>query len=328
MQWVRDRAGVASFAVTCVLAGGNAVGIRFSNRELDPLWGASLRFGAAALLLLAIMAALRLPWPRGRALAGSVLFGMLNFGVTFGLAYYALVHIHAGLGQTLLALVPLAALLLAVAQHQERFRLTGLAGTVCAVGGVAVVSQAPLQADVPLGALLAALGAVLSLAQAAVLVRRLPKVHPVTMNAVGMTAAAAALFAVSRAVGDAWVLPERAATWWALAYLVVAGSVLTFVFYLLVIQRWGASRAAYVFVVIPVVAIAVSAWLDDEPLTWSLLLGAPLIIAGVYLGALRPATTTSEEPPEPPDRSGPPDRPGPPGPPEAPGGREASDRPE
>ena len=33
-----DRVALASFVVMSVLAGGNAVAIRFSNRELDPLW--------------------------------------------------------------------------------------------------------------------------------------------------------------------------------------------------------------------------------------------------------------------------------------------------
>jgi drug/metabolite transporter (DMT)-like permease len=212
---------------------------------------------------------------------------VLNFGVPFSLAYYALVYIHAGLGQTLLALVPLATLLLAVAQGQEHFHTAALLGTLIAVAGVAVVSQAPLRADVPLPVLLAALGAVVSFAEAAVLVKRLPEVHPVTMNAVGMGAAAVLLFAGSFAAGDRWALPELADTWWALAYLVVAGSVLTFVLYLMVIQRWGGPRAAYLFVVVPVVAIVVSAWLDDEPLTVSLLVGTPLILVGVYVGALR-----------------------------------------
>ncbi|MBB1261382.1 DMT family transporter [Streptomyces alkaliterrae] len=284
-----DRPGLVAFAAAALFAGGNAVGIRFSNRELDALWGAALRFGAAAVLLLLIMAASRLALPRGRALAGAVLFGLLNFGLTFSLTYYALVRLHAGLTQTILALVPLAALLLAVAQRQERLRPAAVAGTLVAVAGVALVTQAPLRSAVPVLSVLAMLGAVLCLAQAAVLVRRLPKVHPVTMNAVGMTAAAVALFAGSLAAGDRWELPVRAATWWALGYLVVAGSVLTFVLYLFVIGRWGASRAAYVFVLVPVVTIVLSAWLDDEPLTGYLLFGAPLILLGVYLGALRPA---------------------------------------
>ncbi|HEX2143290.1 MAG TPA: EamA family transporter [Glycomyces sp.] len=287
MRRRNDRVGVALFVAASILAGGNAVGVRFSNRELDPLWGASARFGAAAVILLAIMAVRGLPMPRGRPLAGTVLFGMLNFAVPFALAYYALVHIHAGLGQTLLSLVPLVTLLLSAAQHQERFRSSLLVGTVLAVTGVAVIAQAPLRGDVPLPALLAVLGAVLSFAQASILVHRLPKTNPVTMNAVGMTAAALALLVGSIAVGDQWVLPERAETWWAIAYLVVGGSVLTFILYVQLIARWGPSRSSYAFVVIPVVTIMLSAWLDDEPLTWSLLAGAPLILLGVYFGALR-----------------------------------------
>ena len=39
-----NGAALAAFIVGALLAGGNAVGIRVSNRELDPLWGAGLRF--------------------------------------------------------------------------------------------------------------------------------------------------------------------------------------------------------------------------------------------------------------------------------------------
>ena len=125
----RERVALASFVAGALLAGGNGVSIRFSNRELPPLWGAGLRFSLAAALLLVVMAVLRLPVPRGRALTGALLYGALNFGAAFALAYYALLRLHAGLGQTLLALVPLATLLLAVAQRQERLRAAAVIGT-------------------------------------------------------------------------------------------------------------------------------------------------------------------------------------------------------
>jgi drug/metabolite transporter (DMT)-like permease len=51
-------------------------------------------------------------------LSGSLLDGMLNFGASFASIYYGLVHAQAGLGQTLLALVPLATLLLALLWRQ------------------------------------------------------------------------------------------------------------------------------------------------------------------------------------------------------------------
>ena len=285
----RERVALACFLGSALLAGGNGVSIRFSNRELPPLWGAGLRFSLAAALLLVVMAVLRLPFPRGRALAGALLYGALNFGAAFALAYYALVRLHAGLGQTLLALVPLATLLLAVAQHQERLRLAAVIGTLLALVGIAVISQGPLGASVPLGSLLAALASAVCIAQAAVLVRRFPAVHPVTMNAVGMTTGAVLLLAGSVLAGEPRLLPQRAATWAAVGYLVVVGSVVVFVLYLVVLRYWAASRAAYAFVLIPFVTVVLSAWLDNEPLGPGLLLGGLLVLAGVYVGALRPS---------------------------------------
>jgi hypothetical protein len=48
----RERMTFAAFVTGAVLAGGNGVSIRFSNRELAPLWGAGLRFSLAAAILL------------------------------------------------------------------------------------------------------------------------------------------------------------------------------------------------------------------------------------------------------------------------------------
>ncbi len=288
-----ERLALTAFVAQVVLAGGNAVGIRFSNRELAPLWGAGLRFSLAAALLLAIMVAMKLGFPRGQALTGALLYGLFNVGLSFALIYYGLIHIHAGLGQTLLAIVPLATLLLAVLWGQERLRLVAAAGTLLALAGVAVMSRAPLQEAVPLPSLLAVLGGAVCFAQALVLVRRYPHVHPVTMNAVGMTAGAAVLLAASLALGEPRTLPERAETWVALGYLAVIGSVAVFLLLLVVLEYWTASRASYAFVLIPMVTVLLSAWLDDEPISSSLLLGGLLILTGVYIGALRPPRVTA-----------------------------------
>jgi drug/metabolite transporter (DMT)-like permease len=291
-----EQLALAAFIVESVLAGGNAVGVRFSNRELDPLWGAGLRFSLAALLLGSVMAVMRLALPRGRALAGAMVFGALMFGATFGLAYYALVRIHAGLGQTLLALVPLATLLLAVAQRQERLRAAAIAGTLLSLVGIALISGLSERESVPLISLLAMLAAVFCFAQATVLVRHFPPVHPVTLNAVGMATGALVLVVLSLLFRESIVMPERTETWIALAYLVAVGSGVVFVLYVVVIRLWSASRAAYGFVVTPVVTVVLSAWLDDEPITAGLVFGGVLVLAGVYIGALRPASDSESAP--------------------------------
>ena len=284
-----EQTPLVAFVAMSLLAGGNAVAIRYSNRELDPLWGAALRFALATGLLALVMLALRLSVPSGHSLTGAILYGALGIGGAFALAYYGLVEIHAGLGQTLLALVPLVTLLLAIVQRQERLRGGALVGGVVAIAGIAVMSNATVRADVPLLSLLALVGGAFCFAEAAILVRRFPPVHPVTMNAVGMATGALLLLAGALAAGESIELPERTATWLAIAYVVPVGSVRVFVLYLVVLRYWAASRAAYEFVLIPLVTVALSAWLDSEPITLELIFGGALVLAGVYVGALRGA---------------------------------------
>lgn len=270
------------------LAGGNGVGIRFSNRELPPLWGACLRFTLAAALLLIVALIMGLRLPRGRALAGSILYGTLNFAVGFGSFYLALVTLHAGFGQILLALVPLATLVLAVFWRQEQLTAPALAAVVLAAGGIMVMTGLPAGEPVAWKAVAMALVSVLSLAQATVVARRLPQVHPVMQNAVGMVAASAVLFLGSVLAGERPSLPASAETWMAIGYLVTAGSVLVFVLFLIVVRHWSASRAAYVFVLSPLTAIALSAGLDEEPVGIGLIGGGALVLAAAYFGAIRP----------------------------------------
>jgi drug/metabolite transporter (DMT)-like permease len=284
---------VAAFVTSALLAGGNAVAIRFSNRELAPLWGAGLRFTLAAVLLVAVMAALKLAFPRGRALTGAVLWGLFQFAGAFGLYYYALVRVQAGLGQTILALVPLATLLLAVLQRQERLRGAAVVGTLLGLVGVGLISRDPLRESVPLPSLLAVLGSVLCFAEANVLARRLTHLHPVAMNTVGMIVSAGVLIAGSVLVGESLVLPERVATWVALGYVAALGSVVVFLLIVFVLQHWSASRAAYVMVLIPFVTVGLSALLDQEPLGPGLVLGGLVVLTGVYVGALRPARASA-----------------------------------
>ena len=59
MRLGRDGTALAAFSVGTLLAGGNAVGVRVSNRELDPLWGAFLRFALAAAVRFAFFSPLR-----------------------------------------------------------------------------------------------------------------------------------------------------------------------------------------------------------------------------------------------------------------------------
>lgn len=290
---VRNHVAIASFVGSSVLAGGNAVAIKFSNQELPPLWGASFRFLLAAGILFAAVAIMRLRLPRGRELVSTLMFGALNFGGAFALGYYALVYLDAGVAGALLALTPLATLLLAVVQRQERLRLGAVVGALLALAGVGFISGTAIEASVPTLALVAALGSVLCFAEAAVIARWFHAPHPLVVNAVGMAAGVAVLIVSSLLAGEHIALPQRLTTWLAIAYLVPFGSIAVFILYLVLLRHWAASRAVYVDVVIPFVTVLLAVWLLHEQITAALVLGGLLIVAGVYIGALHTQSLVS-----------------------------------
>jgi len=283
------RATLLAFAAIVVLGGINGTAIRVGNAELGPFWGATLRFGIAAVVLFAIVRARRLPLPRGRALLGSALYGFLSFGITFALINWALVDTPAGLAQVILALVPLLTLLLAVIQGAEGFRIQSAAGALVSLAGVALVFGERLGGDVPLLSMLAVLLAAVSIAEANVVAKRLPRCHPVANNAVGMGVGALVVLALAFISGEQMAVPARPETLVALGYLALIGSVVVFTLYLFVIERWTASATSYALLLMPLVSVVVAAVVLNEPITPILVLGGVLVLAGVYLGAFAPS---------------------------------------
>ncbi|MDQ7844806.1 MAG: EamA family transporter [Armatimonadota bacterium] len=297
-----DRLTLLVFAVIVLIGGTNFVAVRFSNRELPPFWGASLRFAAAALLLLGLALVQRVPLPRGRALLGAVIYGLLGFGAGYAFAYWGLRHVPAGLAAVVLASAPLLTFLLAVLHRQEPFRWPTLAGGVIALAGIAVVFRGSVSSEVPYGSMLAMVAAAVCVAESTVLVKQFPKTHPVSTNVVALAAGVVVLAALSLLLREPWAIPARTGTWIALAYLVLLGSSTAFVLFLFVLKRWTASAANYQFVLFPIVAIVVAAILEGARVSASLLVGGGLVLASVYAAVISqplPVETRPKLGPEP-----------------------------
>lgn len=293
-------ATLAAFSGAVVIGGANFIAVRFSNEELDPLFGAALRFGLATLLFLLIARVTGAPFPRGRAAAGAALYGLLGFGAAYGLLYYALVGLTAGTASVITAAAPLVTLVLAVLHGQERFSMRGVVGGGLAIAGLAVLSAGNLGGDLRLVYLIAAMLGVVAIAGSSVVIKDFPKAHPVTTNAVGMAAGTAFLIVTSVAFQEQWAFPRERRTWLAISWLVVLGSVALFLLFLYVIRRWTASATVYAVTMMPVVAVTLGALIADEPITAEVLAGGALVIAAVYVGAVSGTRKPGEvRPPEP-----------------------------
>jgi drug/metabolite transporter (DMT)-like permease len=285
LEQAPDHLALGAFLAAVVIGGSNFVAVRYSNRELDPIWGAGLRFALAAAVFGVLFAALRLRLPRGRALGVLLLYGLLGFAAAYGCLYWAMQEVTAGVAAVVLAIGPLLTLLLAVAHRMERLGARTLGGAAIAIAGSALIFFQPGETRFG-GRSLALLGLAALCASEAVVISKLAgRQHPVTMNFVGMTAGAAALLVVSTAAGEHFALPHAGKTQLALVYL-VAATVGLFLCVLFVVQRWTASATAYTFVSMPVVAVALGALVADERITLTTLAGGAIVAAGVYLGAL------------------------------------------
>ena len=289
MRATPDRATIVAFLGIVALGGLNAVAVRFSNRELAPLWGATLRFGIASLVLFGIVGVRRVPLPRGRALVGSLLYGLLGFAGAFGLIYLGLVRTPAGVGQVILAIVPLLTLVFAMVARLEGFRWQSLGGSILAMGGIGVVFGDRLGAAAPIDSMLAVVGGAACMAAATVVVKRFPKCHPEANNAIAMGVGAVSLLVVSFLAGERHAVPAATQTWAAVAYVALPGSVAVFSLFLYVIQRWTASATSYVMLLMPLVTVAAGATLAGEVVTPLFVVGGALVLAGVYVGAFAPA---------------------------------------
>jgi drug/metabolite transporter (DMT)-like permease len=198
----------------------------------------------------------------------------------------------------LLATVPLLTFLFAIAHRQERFRWDGLIGGCIAIAGMAVIFREGIGAGVPIGSLFVLLLSAACFAETAIVVKAFPRVHPVSLNAVGIGVGGLMLLALTFVTGESLDLPGTAHAWFAQAYLILIGSVVGFSLYVFVLHRWTASAVSYEGVLIPVVAILLASWLQDERITLAFVGGAILVLIGVYVGALRQEAAEDRGSPE------------------------------
>ena len=284
---------MAAFVLVTLIWGSTWLVIKDQIAQAAPQWTVTLRFacGALGMAVLVLLRGERLLLPK-RGMAVAVPLGLVQFCFNFQFVYAAEGQLTSGLVAVIYALlmVPNAALgrLFLGARVGGRF----VAGSLVAIGGIVLLMVQEYRlaqasghgGSVPLGvafALCGLMGASSSnVFQASERARALPLL-PVLAWAMAVGALADALFAL--AVVGPPVLPASVRFWGGVAYLGLIGSVATFPLYFWLIRLWGAGRAGYNGVLVPVVAMALSTLFEGY--RWSALAaaGAGLALAGLLI---------------------------------------------
>jgi drug/metabolite transporter (DMT)-like permease len=291
----KDYSTWFAFLAVVVLGGSNAVAVRFSNFELPPFWGAALRFGSAAVIFWLLVFIRRIEIPRGRALVGALIYGLMTIGISYAFLYWGLVYVPASLAIVMLTLGPLFTFLFAWAHGQESFRWRGLLGAIVAFVGVVIGLGAEIGASIPLLAMGALMMGVAAGSEGTVIYKSYPRSNAVAVNALALSSGGVFLLLISLIAGETWMLPVTQATWIAYGYLVIGGSVMMFYALLYVLDRWTASATSYALLLVPIATFILAAWLLDEQITPRFLMGSLVVAVGVWLGAFSQPNPDSAE---------------------------------
>jgi drug/metabolite transporter (DMT)-like permease len=151
--------------------------------------------------------------------------------------------------------------------------------------GIAFGSQQHL--DVPLTSIAALVAAATAFAAGTLVARRIPRMDPFLSNAIATGVGSAVLLPLSMITGERWTLPIDLATWVGFGYLVLPGTIGVFGLFLYLLRRLPASIVSYQFVLAPIVSITLGVVLLGESVGVGAVVGAGLVLAGVYIGALR-----------------------------------------
>jgi drug/metabolite transporter (DMT)-like permease len=89
------------------------------------------------------------------------------------------------------------------------------------------------------------------------------------------------------------VIDPRPAYWLGVLYLALLASVLTFSLYYPVVRRIGPAKAAYSSVIVPIIAMGFSTWLEDYRWTPLAIAGALLALGGMAAALSRGRPTVS-----------------------------------
>jgi drug/metabolite transporter (DMT)-like permease len=273
----------------CVVWSSTWLVIKIGLRDLPPVSYAGIRFLIAIIVLFAVSAGrVGLLPQRGFDYLLLAFTGVLMFAVNYGLLFWGELHVSSGLAAVLQATIPIFGMLSAhLMLPDEPLQLHKLLGALLALGGVAMICERLLGFNGVM-ALWGGLGIILGAASAAfsnvLLKARAVQLAPAMIAAWQMIFGAAPLLLIGFMVeGNPLRFHWSVVSIFCLLYLAVIGSALTFLLLYWLLPRLTVAQLQSISLITPPGAVMLGWALGGESFPISSLLGAALVLAGVWM---------------------------------------------
>lgn len=284
-QWVL-------FALLSLAWGASFLFIKLALVELSPLMIGFVRLVIASATMWIIAAATG-RWPRfgRRTWLTLAAMGLFNNSLAFVLIPWGEQYIPSSLAAILNSTVPLFTIVLAhFVVADERLTNRRVGGLVIGFSGV-VALMAPQSGgsgsdlsnlDSLLGSLAIVVASVCYAIATVIGRRNLRGEQPVLTSATQVSFGALWLLPLALLSGDLSSLSSVSPFIWAsMLWLGAVGSGLAYLLYFMLLREVGATQVVVVTYVLPFIGVALGVLLLNEPLTWSMIAGLGLILAGL-----------------------------------------------
>jgi drug/metabolite transporter (DMT)-like permease len=262
-----------------------------SLRELNPIWSLTIRFILALLVARGVLWLLKEPLPMSRAAMRCYVAGSLSLFWAMLFTYLGAQYLPSGLISLLFGLSPLMTGLLGHAVFgSQRLRLDQWVGMLLAVVGLAAIFGA-VQAEAHLikGILYVLLGVLCYVGSIFWLRYEDGRPDRANVHALAQTAGSLLLSGIGLLVllPFYWEARPTHMPGWitisALIYSATFASVLAMFCYFFLVNRVAPATLSLTTVMTPILALSLGMWINHEQLTWSMLTGVLIILAGLLL---------------------------------------------
>jgi drug/metabolite transporter (DMT)-like permease len=280
-----------AFSIIYFVWGSTFLAIRVGVREVPPLLLASMRFFIAGVVLFGWLRLKGTPSPLRREWASASVLAVCIFVVDYGLLFWAEQRVPSGIAAVMLATIPaFMALSEILFLRSQRLTLRLAFALLVGIGGVSVlVSRSLAFGEVPIdprGAV-ALVVAAMSWSIASALTRKLPLPASKAMSSGAQMLMGGILLAFAAAIFREFrgfhIQAVSRGAWFALAYLIVAGSIVGFTAYVWLIHHESPTKVGTYAYVNPVVAVIVGYFLGGETVGPRTGLGTLLVLVSVIV---------------------------------------------
>jgi drug/metabolite transporter (DMT)-like permease len=292
--------------ILCGIWGSTWLFIKLGLEDLPPLSFAGIRFVFASLILIALILARGVRWPRKRKewLVIAVV-GWLQFSLNYGLVFWGEQRISSGLAAVLQSTFPAFGLVIAhLYIPEERITTKKVFGVLLGFAGVAIIFSEQLT-FAGKGALLGSVALVMSAfcgSYGNVLVKAYgTQIDPFVLAGGQMVFGFPPLLALGTATeGNPLQFHWSGKAVLALSYLVIVGSVIAFSLFYWLVRHMDVTNTMLISLVTPIIAVVLGMVVLHERLNWRLFAGTAIIISGIGLIVLRkPQKTVARDEEEP-----------------------------